>query len=70
MPGWRAMKDMLAEVRQSRDDWRTQAERLALSRSRYERPAFVTLLPAEARPTPAVPPWMLATIGISQRKRS
>ncbi len=27
----RAMKDMLAEVRQSRDDWKAQAERLALS---------------------------------------
>jgi hypothetical protein len=24
------MKDMLAEVRQSRDDWKAQAERLAL----------------------------------------
>ncbi len=27
----RAMKDMLAEVRQSRDDWKAQAERLALA---------------------------------------
>jgi hypothetical protein len=27
----RAMKDMLAELRQSRDDWKTQAERLALA---------------------------------------
>jgi len=27
----RAMKDMLAEIRQSRDDWKAQAERLALS---------------------------------------
>jgi hypothetical protein len=27
----RAMKDMLAEVRKSRDDWQAQAERLALS---------------------------------------
>jgi len=27
----RALKDMLAEVRQSRDDWKAQAERLALS---------------------------------------
>ena len=26
----RALEDMLAEVRQSRDDWKTQAERLAL----------------------------------------
>jgi excisionase family DNA binding protein len=27
----RAMKDMLAEIRQSRDDWKAQAERLALT---------------------------------------
>lgn len=27
----RAMKDMLAELRQSRDDWKAQAERLALT---------------------------------------
>ena len=27
----RAMKDMLAEVRQSRDDWKSQAERLAIA---------------------------------------
>ena len=27
----RAMKDMLAEVRQSRDDWKAQAERVALT---------------------------------------
>ena len=30
----RAMKDMLTEVRQSRDDWKAQAERLALTSPR------------------------------------
>jgi len=39
------MKDMLAEVRQSRDDWKAQAERLALAAP----------IPAPA-PLPAPPP--------------
>jgi hypothetical protein len=40
-----AMKDMLAEVRQSRDDWKAQAERLAL-----QAPAPIPAVVASRRP--------------------
>ena len=50
----RALKDMLAEVRQSRDDWKAQAERLALA---------APITPPAPAPTPPAPaldqrrPW-------------
>ena len=41
----------LAEVRQSRDDWKAQAERLALAGAAYTAPAPTpSLVPAPAEP--------------------
>src|SRR5271166_3230369 len=51
----RAMKDMLVEVRQSRDDWKAQAERLALAAP----------VPTPAPETPPPPPAPL-----HERRRS
>ena len=51
----RALEDMLAEVRQSRDDWKAQAERLALtSPAPPPTPAAAPPLPA---PEPRRPWW-------------
>ena len=49
------MKDMLVEVRQSRDDWKAQAERLALAAP----------VPTPAPETPPPPPAPL-----HERRRS
>jgi excisionase family DNA binding protein len=45
----KAMKDMLAEVRQSRDAWQAQAERLALAPPLPPSP-LMSPVPAPARP--------------------
>jgi len=51
----RAMKDMLTEVRQSRDDWKAQAERLALT-SPAPPPTLAAAPPLPA-PEPRRPWW-------------
>jgi hypothetical protein len=61
----RAMKDMLTEVRQSRDDWKAQAERLALT-SLAPPPT-----PAAAPPLPAPRPAVVAStsgLGLTPHK--
>jgi len=52
-----AARGRLAEVRQSRDDWKAQAERLALAALLQPQPPTPSLVPAPSEPDQRRPWW-------------